>query len=381
MRLAATALMIALATPIVTTSAGAVNDAELEKLVGRAVEIGTLGGVAVVVHIDGRTQFFNYGLADAVRTQSVTSDALFNLASVGKAFTATLLAQAVKQGELALDDPVSKYITELQGGGDITKVTLGQLASHTSGLLRTPQEPGHRGPYKLPDFLRYLSGWKADKDHEPGKQDIYSNAGFVLLQLALQRRFDKPAAQLMNERLLQPLGMRSTTLPVPGTSARGQLAPPFKARAVQGYGPLGRPVGAPGDLQGVYDWPGTGQLYSSARDMAIFLTANLGELPEQRPLQEAMAFAQQGVFTVNPRFTQGLAWQRVRNGNALIVDKNGGLNNTSTYIGMLPQARLGVVILMNRGKQPATKIGRQIMLDLAGNRGTATEDGNDGDDL
>jgi beta-lactamase class C len=94
-----------------------------------------------------------------------------------------------------------------------------------------------------------------------------------------------------------------------------------------------------------------------------------------------MAFAQQGVFTVNPRFTQGLAWQRVRNGNALIVDKNGGLNNTSTYIGLLPQARLGVVILMNRGKQPATKIGRQILLDLAGNKGTATEDGNDGDDL
>jgi len=200
-----------------------------------------------------------------------------------------------EQGELALDDPVSKYVTELQGGGDITKVTLGQLASHTSGLPRTPQEPGHRGSYKLPDFLRYLTGWKADKGHEPGKQDIYSNAAFALLQLALQRRFDKPTAQLMNERLLQPLGMSSTTLPVPAANSRGQLAPAFKRRAVQGYGPLGRPVGTPGDLQGVYDWPGTGQLYSSARDMAVFLTANLGELPGQRALQEAMA-GQDAVF-------------------------------------------------------------------------------------
>jgi hypothetical protein len=104
-------------------------------------------------------------------------------------------------------------------------------------------------------------------------------------------------------------------------------------------------------------------------------------LKDQRPLQEAMAFAQHDVFTVGPRFTQGLAWQRVQNGNFTIIDKNGGLNNTSTYIGMIRQARLGVVILMNRGGQPATKIGRQIMLDLMGHKGVATEDGNDGNDL
>jgi beta-lactamase class C len=272
-------------------------------------------------------------------------------------------------------------VKELQGGGDIAKVTLGELATHTSGLPRVPQEPGHRGTYKLPGFLNYLSGWKADKGHEPGKQDVYSNAGFVLLQLALQRHFDKPAAQLMNDRLLTPLGMSSTSLPVPTANTRGQLAPAFKSRAVQGYGPAGRPIGAPGDLQGLFDWPGTGQLYSSARDMAVFLAANLGVLKEQRPLQEAMAFAQQGVFTVNPRFTQALAWQRVQNGNLTIVDKNGGLDNTSAYIGMIRQARLGIVILMNRGKQPATKLGRQIMLDLAGHKGVASEDGNDGNDL
>jgi beta-lactamase class C len=276
MRCTTAALMAALVAPITASPAAAASDAEVAKVVGRYIEVDTLGGVAVAVRIDGRTLFFNYGLTDSAHTQTVNSDSLFNLASVSKAFIATLLAQAVKHGELALDDPVSKYVTELQGGGDITKVTLGQLASHTSGLPRVPQEPGHRGLYKLPDFIRYLSGWKADKGHEPGKQDIYSNAGFVLLQLALQKRFDKPAAQLMSERLLAPLGMSSTSLPVPTANSRGELAPQFKQRAVQGYGPAGRPIGAPGDLQGAFDWPGTGQLYSSARDMAIFLAANLG---------------------------------------------------------------------------------------------------------
>src|SRR5262245_6787705 len=129
MRCMTAALIAALAASVTTAPAHAANDAEVAKLVGRAIEIETLGGVAVALYVDRRTLFFNYGLADATRTQPVSTDSLFNLASVGKAFTATLLAQAVKRGEVALDDPVSKYVTELQGDGDITKVTLGELAS------------------------------------------------------------------------------------------------------------------------------------------------------------------------------------------------------------------------------------------------------------
>ena len=137
----------------------------------------------------------------------------------------------------------------------------------------------------------------------------------------------------------------------------------------------GQPVGEPGNEQGTFNWPGTGQMYSSARDLAVFLAANLGALPDNRPLQDAMALAQQGVFTVNPRFTQALGWQVVRNDDLTIVDKNGGLNNTSTYVGMIPQKRLGIVILANRGKEPATRIGRQIMLALARSNVTARDDG------
>src|SRR2546430_15334013 len=77
-------------------------------------------------------------------------------------------------------------------------------------------------------------------------------------------------------------------------------------------------------------------MYSSARDMARFLAANLGALPDNAPLQAAMAFAQQGVFTVGPRFTQALAWQRVKNDGLELVDKNGGPNNTPTYICTVP---------------------------------------------
>jgi beta-lactamase class C len=378
--LAAAATLAAAVTSTIATTARAESDAEIEQVVRRQVQpmLIAAGGMAVALHIDGRTLFFNYGMADVERKQPITSDSLFNLASVGKAFIATLLAQAVKQGEVSLDDPVAKYVTELQQG-EIRKVTLGQLASHTSGLTRTPQQYEHRGPYKLPDFIRYLNAWQADAAHAPGKQDIYSNTGFVLLSLALQRRFNTPIAQLMETRLLAPLGMTSTALPVPRANARGQLAPELRRRAVQGYNSDAQPVGEPGNQQGIFNWPGTGQMYSSARDMARFLSANLGALTEHRELQAAMALAQQGAFTVGPRFTQALAWQRVTNGDLVMVDKNGGLNNTATYIGMIPQRRLGIVILSNCGGEPATRIGRQIMLALARIPALVSEHGHKGE--
>src|SRR6266542_756208 len=73
------------------------------------------GGVSL--GSDGKTEFFNYGLADLAKNRPVATDSIFNLGSVGKVFATTLLAQAVKQGELSLDDPVAKYVTELQRGG------------------------------------------------------------------------------------------------------------------------------------------------------------------------------------------------------------------------------------------------------------------------
>jgi len=319
---------------------------------------GSGGGVAVAVRMDGKTSFFNYGMADNAQNRPVTADSIFNLGSVGKVFATTLLAQAVKQGELSLGDPVAKYVTELQRGGDIRQITLGQLASHTSGLPRVPKqyETWHRGRYTWPDFVRFLNSWKADPKHEPGQQYLYSNAAMVLLRVALERRFNTRFAALMHQRLTGPLGMSSTALPLP----RDLLG-----RAVQGYGPMGRPVGKPGEEGGTFQWPGAGQIYSSSRDMAIFLAANLGELAGHGPIESAMAFAHQGVFTVSPRLKIGLAWQNVSAGNFTIIDKNGGLNNTSTYIGFAPQQKLGVVILVNRGKQHATGIGRQIIHELA----------------
>jgi beta-lactamase class C len=109
--------------------------------------------------------------------------------------------------------------------------------------------------------------------------------------------------------------------------------------------------------------------------MATFLAANMGELANHGPLENAMALAQQPVFTVNPHFSQALAWQDITSGNLIILDKNGGLPNTSTWIGFAPQRKLGAVILVNRGKQHATAIGRQILHALAQDQSQPSTEG------
>jgi len=375
MRPVATSL-IAIVLSVITGAGGAWAQAggNVEAIVAQTVQPmlpeNGAGGVAVAVRIDGKTLFFNFGSADRAERRPVTADSIFNLASVGKVFATTLLAQAVKQGEMSLDDPVDKYVPELQQGGDIRRVTLGELASHTSGLPREPQsyERGHKGKYTLPEFIRFLRMWKADPQHEPGKQYLYSNAAMILLRIALEHRFDQPFATLMEKRLTGRLGMDSTALPPPRR---------LLGRVVQGYGPMGRPIGRPGEEQGQFAFRTAGQIYSSPRDMATFLAANLGELPDHRPLEEAMALAQKGVFTVKPNFRQALAWQDIRAGDFTIIDKNGGLQNTSAYIGFVPQRKLGVVILTNRGRQGATKFGRQILHALAREQAEPVGEGED----
>jgi beta-lactamase class C len=366
MRLVTAALISALiAAPAAVAQAA--TDGEVERLVARElkpiVPADGAGGVAVAARIAGRTLFFNYGFADLAAKRPVTTDSLFNLGSIRKVFEATLLAQAVKRGELTFDDPVAKYVVELQRGGDIRKVTLGHLATHTSGLsLPSDYPPGPERPYTLSDFIHILNAWKLNPGWAPGEQHTYTHAGYVLLQLALERRFGTTIGELFDRRLLAPLGMTSTVLGTRGADGRGELPPALIGRAVQGYSKDGEPIGGPGDQQVHFDIAGAGQVFSSARDMATFLAADLGELPIERGLQEAMQFSQQGVFKISPRNTQAPAWEVNDYGGPVIVDKPGGLDHSSIYIGMVPAKRLGIVILANRGFQHPHEIARQSLL-------------------
>ena len=372
-----TAIMIAALLASSHSAVLAASDDAIAEIVARHAQAvtaeGAPAGLSIAVRIDGRTLFYNFGYAEMASKRPVTTDTLFNLGSVSKVFDATLLAQAALQGELSLDDPVAKYVTELNEGGDIRRITLRQLASHTTGVV-LPQDhspwPPPTETFTEPQFIAYLKAWKSDPAHQPGGRMIYAHSGYILMHVALERRFGKPFHEIMNARILQPLGLSSTTLPLPDADTkdypRGRIPADFLRRAVQGYSEEGEPVGEPGNLQGYYHWLGTGQMFSSARDMAVFLAANLGELPNQKPLQDALKLTHRPIIPIESGTMQAMAWE-ARPDNSNMVDKYGGLNNASAFIAFLPARKIGVVLLGNRGSLPVATAGRAILHDLAGN--------------
>ena len=322
------------------------------------------GGVAAAAYVAGRIQFFNFGFADAAK-RLVTPDTLFNVASVRKLFEATLVALGVIRGELKLDDPVNKYVTELHGDY-ISRVTIGQLATHTSGLLLpTDHPPWPNASYSLAEFVDMLNAWTPRAGEEPGKQRIYTHAGYVLLQLALERRYGVPIGQLVESRILTPLGMHSTLIPERGRDNRAIMPPELLQKTVQGYSDQGTTIGPPGNQQGYFDFPGTGQMFSSARDLATLMAACIDGNVADPQLREALRMTQREVFHVDTEFGQAMAWENVDLGEVAIVDKPGGLNNASAYVGLVPARRIGLLLLANRGEF-SHEIGRyQILPALA----------------
>jgi len=130
---------------------------------------------------------------------------------------------------------------------------------------------------------------------------------------------------------------------------------------VQGYDDDGSAIGRPGNQQGYYDFPGTGQMYSSAKDLGIFMTASLDDSARDPQLAQALKLTQRETFRVGADFGQAIAWENVHRNGIEVVDKPGGLNNATAYVGLLPQQKMGVVILANRGEFPY-EIGRYRVL-------------------
>jgi beta-lactamase class C len=317
-----------------------------------APEVGNKGGLAVAVYSNGRAQFFDYGFADRATKRSVTPDTLFNIASVRKPFEATLVALGSVRGELRLDDLASTYVPELQGDY-IRRVTIRQLVNHTSGLLLpTDHPPWPNETFTLQQFFDMLNAWTPPSGEQPGQQRIYSHAGYVLLQLVLERRYQRSIRDLIETRILKPLGMNETFVPEREEDNRAGLPPQLLRRVVQGYSDSGAAIGPPGNQQSYYDFPGTGQMFSSVRDLAIFLAASLGGEVADPQLRQALRMTQREMFRVSEKFGQSMAWETVRLDDVEVVDKPGGLNNATAYIGLVPARNLGIVLLANSGNFP-----------------------------
>jgi beta-lactamase class C len=191
---------------------------------------------------------------------------------------------------------------------------------------------------------------------------------YVLLQLALERRYARPIGELIQERILKPLGMSQTFLPERGPDNRAIMVPELLKRAVQGYSDTGMAIGPPGDQQSYYDFPGTGQMFSSARDLATFVAACIDGAAIDPQLRQALQMTQRETFHLTEKFGQAMGWENVHLSDVDVIDKPGGLNNASAYLGLVPSHKVGIVLLANSSNFPHEIARYRVLPELARER-------------
>jgi D-alanyl-D-alanine carboxypeptidase len=166
----------------------------------------------VIVAKDGKVIFKGaYGMSDREKKIPNTLETKFRIGSMNKMFTATSILQLVQAGKIALSDPVGKYITDYPNKEVASKVTIQHLLTHTGGTgdIFGPEFDAHRKELKtLQDYVNLYG--KRNLEFEPGSRWEYSNYGFLLLGLVVERASGKSYYDYVNENIYGPAGMTAS---------------------------------------------------------------------------------------------------------------------------------------------------------------------------
>jgi len=256
-------------TNIALAQTAPVSDAEILRLIKERIEVQHRGiGIVFGVIDRSGSRIISYGQFAKGDPRPVNGDTVYEIGSITKVFTSLLLADMVQRGEVALDDPVSKYLPPQVKvpQHDGKSITLIDLSTHTSGLPRMPTNfaPANQAnpfaDYTLEQMYQFLSGYTLPR--KVGSQFEYSNLGAALLGVALDRKAGSDYESLVRARVTGPLGMSDTRIALtPGMQSR--LAPGHDASLV--------PVPN-------WDLPAfaaAGALRSTANDLLKFIAAEL----------------------------------------------------------------------------------------------------------
>jgi CubicO group peptidase (beta-lactamase class C family) len=227
-------------------------------------------GVSVAVIHKGKLDWARgWGVRDASSCKPVTTETVFQAASISKVVTAVLALRLVEQGKLALDHDINDYLRswKLPANGDAGRqpVTLRHLLSHTAGL-NVHGFPGYRAGTAVPTALQVLNG-QAPANTEavrsltsPGAEWRYSGGGYVIAQLALEDVGGRSFSTLADSEIFKPLGMRHSAYaqPLSGLIARNAASGHNDGKVIPGR-------------YHVYPELGPAGLWTSAADLALLL--------------------------------------------------------------------------------------------------------------
>lgn len=315
------------------------SDSAIRAIISARVDAGRFAGVAVgVVGKDGARRTMAYGPNAGVRPFDAAT--VFEIGSITKTFTAAILADMVKRGEVSLSDPVAKLLPPgtVVPSRDGREITLLDLATQSSGLPSLPANFAPRdranpwADYSSQQLYDYLKSYQLTR--AIGEKYEYSNVGMGLLGFALAQRAGMSYEDLLAARVLTPLHMADTRITLTAALQR-RLAP--------GHGPDGGVV-KNWDLTTL---AGAGALRSTVNDMLTYIRANADSTSS--PLGATLALTHGERHATNsPTLAIGLAWHRLRTpaGNWLVWH-NGGTGGYRSFTGYSEKTGEGVVVLAN----------------------------------
>ena len=312
-----------------------------------------LGGITIGI-VSGGHLFWtkSYGYADTEKKIPATKDNVFAIGSITKQFTALMLLQLVEQGKVRLSDPVEKYLPEVKKlqnqFADAPPITLIQLATHTSGLDREPND----------EQMLYIKGHVPEWDkkliatipltrfiYEPGTRYSYSNIGYAILGAALSRAAGEPYVEYVQKRILKVLGMSDTAF---------LLDDKMKKNRVKGFLIENGKADAEEPERQVREGRGwripSGGLYSTVEDLARFVAFELGEENTEVLSKKFLEANFRRVYSAFSDFNYGygIGFQFFRRGSLNALGHTGVLAGYQCSVWIDPKTRLGVITLTTK---------------------------------
>jgi D-alanyl-D-alanine carboxypeptidase len=237
-------------------------------------DLGVTGVQARVITENGEHLVVTSGVADTVGNEPVDPDGFFRIGSDTKPFVATVALQLVGEGTLALDDTVEQHLPGVVAGNgnDGTAITLRHLLQHTSGIhddypgFDTPEQYLEQRFHPYPPEELVARAMRHAPDFAPGTGWGYSNTGYMLVAMIIERVTGRPWYEEVEARILRPLGLEHTVWPDgdPG------LPTPY-AHGYQRFVPGGEPV----DVTELTDANASGGLIATTADLNLFFRALL----------------------------------------------------------------------------------------------------------
>ena len=293
------------------------------------------------------TQFYGYGkTSNATNATTVNENTLFDIGSITKTFTTTLLDDMVSRGIVKLDDPIEKYLppTVRVPTYNGSEMTLEHLATHTSGLPDYPPNLQVSNITTYPNYTReqmYQSLSKVILTRPPGSHFQYSDFGMALLGDILSSKVGMPYEQIVTDRILNVLGMNTTRITLSDTTLLSHLA-------LGHFNGIEIPITSVSFVNPPPLAP-AGSLHSSARDMVKYLSANMGLI--KTVLDHSMQDTHKirlytNITKVVPyNVYVGLGWFTTTNFGSQIIWHNGEVFGYNSFTGFNPATQRGVVVL------------------------------------